>query len=52
MSERPETLADDPFRGRRATSHERRAGQPWDASYPDGPAPLGYRPAAASNSPV
>src|SRR5918912_3323555 len=26
-------------RGRRPTSHERRAGQPWDASYLDGPAP-------------
>jgi SAM-dependent methyltransferase len=25
--------------GRRPTSHERRAGQPWDASYVDGPAP-------------
>jgi SAM-dependent methyltransferase len=29
----------DPFRGRRPTSHERRAGRPWDASYHDGPAP-------------
>jgi SAM-dependent methyltransferase len=29
----------DPFRGRRPTSHERRAGVPWDASYHDGPAP-------------
>jgi SAM-dependent methyltransferase len=25
--------------GRRMTSHERRAGEPWDASYLDGPAP-------------
>jgi SAM-dependent methyltransferase len=25
--------------GRQPTSHERRAGQPWDASYVDGPAP-------------
>jgi SAM-dependent methyltransferase len=25
--------------GRRPTSHERRAGRPWDASYRDGPAP-------------
>jgi len=25
--------------GRRPTSHERRAGRPWDASYLDGPAP-------------
>jgi SAM-dependent methyltransferase len=39
MPERPGTLADDPFRGRRATSHERMSGQPWDASYHDGPAP-------------
>jgi SAM-dependent methyltransferase len=29
----------DSYRGRRPTSHERRAGQPWDASYLDGPAP-------------
>ncbi len=27
------------YRGRRATSHERRAGRPWDASYVDGPPP-------------
>lgn len=31
--------ADDPFGGRRPTSHERRTGAPWDASYHDGPAP-------------
>ena len=31
---RPEPLA-----GRRPTSHERRTGLPWDASYRDGPAP-------------
>jgi ubiquinone/menaquinone biosynthesis C-methylase UbiE len=31
--------ADDPYSGRQATSHERRAGRPWDASYLDGPAP-------------
>jgi 2-polyprenyl-3-methyl-5-hydroxy-6-metoxy-1,4-benzoquinol methylase len=31
--------ADDPFSGRQPTSHERHAGQPWDASYLDGPAP-------------
>jgi SAM-dependent methyltransferase len=30
---------DDPYRGRQPTSHERRAGQPWDASYLDGQAP-------------
>jgi SAM-dependent methyltransferase len=29
----------DSYGGRRPTSHERRAGQPWDASYLDGPAP-------------
>jgi SAM-dependent methyltransferase len=42
MSERSgthETLADDPFGGRHPTSHERRTGLPWDASYHDGPAP-------------
>ena len=39
MAERSGTLADDPFRGRQPTSHERRAGQPWDAAYHDGPAP-------------
>ena len=31
--------ADDAFGGRRPTSHERMAGQPWDASYHNGPAP-------------
>jgi len=39
MSERTGVRADDPYGGRRPTSHERRAGQPWDASYLDGPAP-------------
>jgi SAM-dependent methyltransferase len=39
MSEPSGTLADDPFNGRRPTSHERRTGEPWDASYRDGPAP-------------
>jgi SAM-dependent methyltransferase len=39
MSERSGTLAGDPFGGRRPTSHERRTGLPWDASYHDGPAP-------------
>jgi ubiquinone/menaquinone biosynthesis C-methylase UbiE len=29
----------DPFDGRQPTSHERMSGQPWDASYRDGPAP-------------
>jgi len=39
MSEPPGNLADDPFGGRPPTSHERLSGQPWDASYHDGPAP-------------
>jgi ubiquinone/menaquinone biosynthesis C-methylase UbiE len=39
MREQSGTFADDPFRGRRPTSHERMAGQPWDASYHHGPAP-------------
>jgi SAM-dependent methyltransferase len=37
--ERPRVRADDPYSGRKPTSHERRAGQPWDASYLDGSAP-------------
>ncbi len=39
MSEQSTTTADDPFGGRRPTSHERMTGKPWDASYSDGPAP-------------
>src|SRR5262245_49736069 len=39
MPERSETFTDDPFGGRQPTSHERMAGQPWDASYYNGPAP-------------
>ena len=39
MSDRSGTPADGPFGGRQPTSHERLAGQPWDASYHDGPAP-------------
>jgi ubiquinone/menaquinone biosynthesis C-methylase UbiE len=39
MREQSGIFADDPFRGRRPTSHERMAGQPWDASYHHGPAP-------------
>ena len=39
MSERSSARADDPYSGRQPTSHERRAGQPWDASYLDGPPP-------------
>jgi SAM-dependent methyltransferase len=39
MSERSGILGDDPFKGRRPTSHERMTGLPWDASYQDGRAP-------------
>jgi 2-polyprenyl-3-methyl-5-hydroxy-6-metoxy-1,4-benzoquinol methylase len=39
MSERIGVRADDLYGGRWPTSHERRAGQPWDASYLDGPPP-------------
>ena len=39
MSQPSETLADNPFQGRRPTSHERMTGLPWDASYHNGPAP-------------
>src|ERR1700727_1288180 len=39
MSERTGVRANDPYSGRQPTSHERRAAQPWDASYLDGPAP-------------
>ncbi len=39
LSEQSEPLADDPYAGRQPTSHERMSGQPWDASYHDGPAP-------------
>jgi ubiquinone/menaquinone biosynthesis C-methylase UbiE len=31
--------AEDSYKGRQPTSHERRADQPWDASYVDGPPP-------------
>jgi SAM-dependent methyltransferase len=39
VSQQTGTRADDSYSGRQPTSHERRAGQPWDASYLDGPAP-------------
>lgn len=39
MPDCPGKFADDPFSGRHPTSHERMAGQPWDASYHHGPAP-------------
>ncbi len=44
MPERSRPPADDPFRGRRPTSHERMTGLPWDTSYEDGPPPwdIGY----------
>jgi SAM-dependent methyltransferase len=32
-------MSNDPFGGRRPTSHERMTGRPWDASYRPGPAP-------------
>jgi SAM-dependent methyltransferase len=38
MSEQTGVRPDDSY-GRQPTSHERRAGRPWDASYLDGPAP-------------
>jgi SAM-dependent methyltransferase len=39
MTDQSGLRTDDTFRGRQPTSHERRAGQPWDASYRDGPPP-------------
>jgi SAM-dependent methyltransferase len=39
LSQRSGTLADDPFGGRRPTSHERMTGLPWDASYHAGRPP-------------
>ncbi|MFB9238660.1 class I SAM-dependent methyltransferase [Plantactinospora siamensis] len=39
MSERSGTLAEEPHQDRPPTSHEISSGQPWDASYQDGPAP-------------
>jgi SAM-dependent methyltransferase len=39
LSQRSAGIGDDPLGGRQPTSHERMAGQPWDASYHDGPAP-------------
>jgi SAM-dependent methyltransferase len=39
LPERSGTVADDPLGGRKPTSHEQLSGQPWDASYRDGPAP-------------
>jgi 2-polyprenyl-3-methyl-5-hydroxy-6-metoxy-1,4-benzoquinol methylase len=39
LPERSGAFAEDPFNGRRPTSHERLTGLPWDASYRGGPAP-------------
>lgn len=39
MPDSSDLRADDPFAGRPPTSHERMTGEPWDASYRDGPAP-------------
>jgi SAM-dependent methyltransferase len=39
LSQQSGAVAGDPFGGRHPLSHERRSGQPWDASYQDGPAP-------------
>src|SRR5690349_14985971 len=39
MPQQPEKSENDPFAGRRPTSHERMTGQHWDASYRDSPAP-------------
>jgi SAM-dependent methyltransferase len=39
MSEQTGARADASYGGRQPTSHERRAGQPWDASYLEGAAP-------------
>jgi SAM-dependent methyltransferase len=39
MADQSGSAADDPFRRRQPTSHERLTGLPWDASYHDGPAP-------------
>lgn len=39
MSQPRALRVNDPYAGRRPSSHERQAGQPWDASYRDGPAP-------------
>jgi len=44
LSEQPSKRTDDAFAGRLPTSHERLTGQPWNASYHDGPPPwdIGY----------
>jgi SAM-dependent methyltransferase len=47
LPERLGSLADDPFRGRHPTSHERMTGLPWDVSS-GRPCCMGYWPAAAA----
>jgi SAM-dependent methyltransferase len=39
MPKQSGNFVDDPFHGRRPTSHEQMTGLPWDASYLNGPAP-------------
>lgn len=39
MPEQSGSFDEDPFRGRRPSSHEQMTGLPWDASYRDGPPP-------------
>ena len=41
------SMAEDRFHGRQPTSHERRTGLPWDASYDEGPAPWDVGPQPA-----
>jgi SAM-dependent methyltransferase len=43
MSRQPGLRSGDAYGGRQPTSHERRAGQPWDASYRDGQPPWDIR---------
>jgi len=47
VTEESDSDSVEALRGRRPTSHERQFGQPWDASYHDGPAPwdVGAQPA-------
>jgi SAM-dependent methyltransferase len=47
VSEPTAARTDDSYAGRQPTSHERRAGQPWEASYLDGPAPWDVGPQPA-----
>ncbi|MEA2314452.1 MAG: hypothetical protein QOI03_1144 [Solirubrobacteraceae bacterium] len=47
MSEGTGLQAGDPYSGRQPTSHERKAGQPWNASYLNGAAPWDVGPQPA-----